>query len=1030
MPPWESFLDRLHRAAELHPARPALVESGGRTLSYSDLLGQVRRLAAVLRRHGIGRGSVLALGLGRSVEHVLGMLAAWRLGAAFLPLDRRWPDDRLDFILGDSDVDRVLTWPDQAERFRRLGASTFHPTESATDRLSPVELTEGDLAYVIYTSGSTGRPKGVAVEHRGLVNLLDAQVTAFDLASDSRSLWLLEPAFDASISDIGTALLSGASLHVEGDDALRDPASLLRLLHLARITHLDLPPALLGVLEPEEMPETMRALIVGGEPSPPGLLRRWARRVRLVNVYGPTEATVCTSLCVCDPGAWDAPLLGQPLPGVTYQVLDADLAPAPPGETGELCISGACLARGYVNLPDLTAAKFVLHQGERLYRTGDRVLRRADGEYVFRGRIDRQVKVRGQLVAPEEVEARLREHPAIRGAAVVKRPLGPPPAAEGLVAFVVARGPAPDPGALREFLGQRLPSWMAPQRMVVLEELPRTPGEKVDFARLVEQPLPRLPTRQAEEESDATILADIWTRLLGLPADPDGGFLEQGGDSLTLLQAVAAAHARGLNVPPALLAEDWSINAIASWLRSRSSDPGAMSCDELRADVESILAGPVHHPDGGVACVPRGRGAGRARLPPSRGAGSQGKEALPGATSGSAGASPSPWTRMGDPHTQPGKGPSRSAAGGEREAILLTGATGFLGSHLLVELLRRTRAEVFCLVRAGDRESGRGRLLSALRTRPEAIDLGRVHVLPGDLARPRFGLAAESWERLSLRIDSVYHCAARVNMVLPYAELRRDNVLAAAEVLRFARSGREKALHHASTLSVFVASDANTGLLLESDHLETTRRVHGGYAQSKWAAEVLLRRGAGGAAHYRFGLLTGEGRTGKGAANDFLTLFLRGLARLRCLPPLDRSGLFLDVTPIDFAAPAMAHLSLQVTGRGATFHLANSHGLSLLQIVEALAQRGVHCEEVGPVRWRERLTELESASPSAAAACLALCRGLEPGAFRDHRTLDLFQATDVAFDRREALAGLAGTGVVCPPPSLDLVTRYVTAALG
>src|SRR5262249_26066098 len=167
----------------------------------------------------------------------------------------------------------------------------------------------------------------------------------------------------------------------------------------------DLPPALLRVLDPDSLPDTLRTLIAGGEPSPPEVVRRWARRFHVVNVYGPTEATVCTSLSTCDPHTWDQPLLGQLIAGARYLVLDGQFRPAAPGTPGELAIAGPGLARGYLGRPELTAAKFPTVGGERFYRTGDRVVLRPDGEYVFLGRIDRQVKVRGQLVEPGEVEA-------------------------------------------------------------------------------------------------------------------------------------------------------------------------------------------------------------------------------------------------------------------------------------------------------------------------------------------------------------------------------------------------------------------------------------------------------------------------------------------------------------------------------------------------------------------------------------------------------------------------------------------------
>ncbi len=348
-----------------------------------------------------------------------------------------------------------------------------------------VPLDPARLAYVIYTSGSTGTPKGVLIEHRGIVNLLDAQVPLFGLRPGSRALFYLSTSFDASISDVGTALLSGATLCIEPPERLRPGPDLIELLRIRQITHVDIPPAVLPLLDPETLPACLETVIIGGEPCPPEVVRRWARRVRVVNVYGPTEATVCTSLCLCDPNTWDAPLLGRPIPNVAYRILDESGVAVPQGTPGELCIGGFGLARGYLNRPELSARKFIVHEGERLYRTGDKVALRSDGEYQFLGRVDRQVKIRGLLIEPEEIEAQLLTHPQIQQAAVVKRPLGRQ-SHKGLTAFVVARRGSSTPSVqgLRQHLARSLPRWMLPQRFEFLSRLPLNAHGKVDLANL------------------------------------------------------------------------------------------------------------------------------------------------------------------------------------------------------------------------------------------------------------------------------------------------------------------------------------------------------------------------------------------------------------------------------------------------------------------------------------------------------------------------------------------------------------------
>jgi thioester reductase-like protein len=358
---------------------------------------------------------------------------------------------------------------------------------------------------------------------------------------------------------------------------------------------------------------------------------------------------------------------------------------------------------------------------------------------------------------------------------------------------------------------------------------------------------------------------------------------------------------------------------------------------------------------------------------------------------------------------------------GSPRAILLTGATSFLGARLLVELLGRTAADVYCLVRASDAAAARERLPSAPRVVPVC----------GDIDRPLLGLSEAAWDRLAATIDTVYHCAARVNVVLPYHDLRATNVLGTREVLRLLATGLRKRLHYASTLSVFVATDRNAGLLEEADDLTRTCRVYGGYAQSKWAAEWLLRSVAGDVApvrFYRFGLITGDTRTGRCSPTDFLALFCKGLAALSCVPE-GAGGLKLDVTPVDFAAASMAHLSLHATAGGpSTFHIANPRGLALGELIDAMRSYGIAVGTVGEGEWSARLRAFGETARGAAesAAYLALCRAL-PGdtAFARQRTLDLFQATGVEFGMGNTVAGLAGSGIACPPPGPDLLRTYL-----
>ena len=896
---------------------------------------------------------LIGLGIGRSAGFVAAAVGCWRAGAAFLPLDARSPADRLEFIVRDSNLSLAVAAGPQADELRRLGVAVLD-LDATTD--GGISVYRPDrLAYAVYTSGSTGRPKGVLVEHRGIVNLLDAQIVEFELTPGSRALWVLSPAFDASVSDIGTVLLAGATLCVEHEDDLHDPVRLTRLLHDRAITHVDLPPAFLRVLDPDELPATLRTVVIGGEPASAGAVRRWAGRVRVVNVYGPTEGTVCTSLGACDPASWAEPLLGRPIPGIRYQVLDGELNPVPDGGVGELFITGVGLARGYLDRPDLTATKFPTVRGERAYRTGDWVRVRADGEFVFVGRADRQFKLRGQLVEPGEIEARLLELPGVREAAVIRRSTG---GRDALAAVIAVNDTMLSPGAVREHLARAVPPWMVPQRVEFVPELPRTTAGKVNYPALeteLPNPLPLegpgsvaspVPAAEVTPSSRRVVCA-----VLGRPADPAVGFLEQGGDSLGVLQVAAAAYARGLTLRPSLIAGGLTVCEIAARLGA-GPERDALPAAFLGAEAAAELC----------------------RMPP-------------------------PAVGRGNPTAVPGR-------------ILLTGATGFLGSWLLRELLARTSAEIYCLVRSPSRLPGHP----------------RVHPMCGDLERPRLSLPAAQWENLANRIEAVYHCAAAVDVIRPYGRLRAANLGGAAAVLGLIGAGRPKRLHYASTLSVFVSTDRNTGAMREEDDLTATGEVYGGYAQTKWASERLLRLAGGRfgpVVHYRLGLITGDTLGGRGTGRDLFTQFVRGLARVGGYP-LGVGRLSLDITPVDYAAAALVRLSLVDRPDGATFHLANPRSLTLAELLDALRAAGVRLEPLAAREFRKRAAGLD---PPTAAACLGLCRSLPGRDFDQLRGADLFQATGVRFEQANTTAGLAGSGILCPPPDIALIRRYVIAAL-
>lgn len=966
VPFWARFL----AVAAAQPERPAL-RSGSIVITYAELQDRARRLAAVLQEAGVEAGELVGLHLDKSIEYVVAVLGCWAAGAAFVPLAPQLPPARLRALARDAQLrlaigrpEHMGVLPDLSPDLTWISALASHPVLiQGSARAVLWAAPAAQLAYVIYTSGSTGTPKGVMVGHGGLVALLDAQIAAFGLTAQSRVLLYLSISFDASVSDLGTALLAGACVCIEPSVERLSPAALVRCLQDLGITHLDLPPALLRVVDPESLPAALTTLIIGGEVCPPAVVRRHAARRRVINVYGPTEATICVSLCACDAERWQEPLLGQPIPGVQFQVTADDLSAAAPGMPGELWIAGAALALGYLNQPALTAARFLVQNGVRFYRTGDRVVQRPDGELIYLGRLDRQLKLHGRLIAPEEVEAALLRQPGVQRAAVLcRQELAGRPA---LFAYLAGDGIGA-PEAVRARLAAELPAWLVPQRVIVLPVLPETASGKVDLAALVERKedaggaaaaMPGSGSPDSEPQlAMARLLQGVCSAVLGVRVELDDDFNALGGDSLAAMEVAAGAEAAGLAVAPELLWTERTPRNVAAALAADT----AQKCSwvELRADAMSVL------------------GADRPVLPA----------------------------------VSPQSGPADGAQ------VLLTGGTGQLGPHLLSALLSDGAARVWCLVRAADEAAARMRLREALAR--NALHLTepqweRVRLVPGDVSRPRLGLAAVQWAELSATITEVHHLAAHVNAVLPYKALRTTNLLGTREILRLCQTGPRKRLHHASTLSVALSTSGDRA---EPDRIG----VYGGYAQSKAAAEALLDAAAHPATWcHRLGLLTGASSgSGPGAA-DPLTFFLRGLVALGRIPAGLQQELCVDVTPVDWAAKVLVSLRRAEPGTYAVS--ASYRGVSLGTLLEALRTQGVALQVVPPAALYSG--SAAARHPAALAACLALLAAVPGAGPPAARPGALFILT-------EPLAAALPFPAPELPPLDALLARYVTAALG
>ena len=427
-----------------------------------------------------------------------------------------------------------------------------------------------DLAWVIYTSGSTGKPKGVMIPHRGACNLAAAQQDAFRLGSDDRMLQFASISFDASIFELLMGLHAGAAMVMAPQDNLLPGAPLLDVLERHGVTAVTLPPTALMQLPPAQLPQ-LRTITVAGEACPPELVGRWSEDRRFFNLYGPTESTVWASYTRCY--ADEEITIGRPVVNARLYVLDEQQQPLPVGVPGELCIGGAGLAQGYLNRAELSAEKFLPDpflpdSGERIYRTGDRVVYREDGRIAFLGRIDHQMKVRGFRIEAGEIEATLTELPEVRETVVMAT--GATVNERKLVAYVVPEQNAElSLGALRAHLKQSLPDFMVPASFVVLDEFPLTPNGKVDRKALPAPDAEQKLALEAEYVAAGTAaeqaLANIWQELLNVErVGIHDNFFELGGDSILSIQIIARAAQAGLQLTPKQLFQHQTVAELAA----------------------------------------------------------------------------------------------------------------------------------------------------------------------------------------------------------------------------------------------------------------------------------------------------------------------------------------------------------------------------------------------------------------------------------------------------------------------------------
>lgn len=579
------------------------------TMSYRELNQRANRVAHRLRKMGVGPEVMVGTLLERSFEMVVGILGILKAGGAFVPLDAGYPAERLTFMAADTQApvmlvqDRVAGKIADASwcktRVLSLDSELCQINQESDENL-PNLTTAENLAYVMYTSGSTGQPKGVMVNHQAVVRLVK-NTNYVELSEREVVLQFSPISFDASTFEIWGALLNGGCLALVPPDqqSLEDLGQAISQ-HEVSIAWLTAGLFNLVVEQRLESLRPLRQLLVGGDALSPAHVKQAMAGLpncQLINGYGPTEGTTftcCRRISRQDAESSSIPI-GKPISNTQVLLLDADGELAPIGEAAELCVAGDGLARGYLNQPELTAAKFVAHPlsentGDRIYKTGDLARYRSDGTIEFLGRIDNQVKISGYRIEPGEIEAALMQHSDVRSAVVVARQDGP--GEKKLVAYIVAWHDACSIPKIRSFLQQKLPVYMLPAAFVRLDALPLSPNGKVDRAALPAPVAiasePAAPLMSAQTELEPKVEA-VWLKVLGVShVGADDNFFDIGGDSLQLLLVHAELQkAIDPDLPITDLFEHSTIRSLARHLAGGAGDEG-MAAARQRARLQQM----------------------------------------------------------------------------------------------------------------------------------------------------------------------------------------------------------------------------------------------------------------------------------------------------------------------------------------------------------------------------------------------------------------------------------------------------------
>ncbi|WP_413565385.1 amino acid adenylation domain-containing protein [Bacillus sp. 3P20] len=853
---------------EHHPDSVAAVHQD-KILTYKELNEKANAIADWLVQQGIKKGEMIGIMTNPSFNMLAGIFGILQAGAVYVPIDPTYPKKRIDYILKDSEVTFLLTESEYKSLLTGFEQEVVfldvHHFEK--NGLSNSITVQGhDVAYMIYTSGSTGNPKGVMIEHHSLMNLVQWHQRRFQLTEADRCLKFAGFGFDASVWEIFPCLSYGASLYIVDAHVRQDIYQLNDFIERHQVTIAFMPTAYYEQFS-HLTNSSLRILLTGGE----ALKTCKSHSYKLVNNYGPTENTVVSTSGVIESDSNIT--IGIPIDNCRVFIVNDQFQEQPIGVTGEICLAGAGLARGYWNRREETKERFIHHPvtKERLYRTGDYGRWTSNGTIEYIGRADEQINIRGYRVELQEIIHAIKTLPGIKDVYLLQHNMGT--TAERLIAYIICDQPF-FVDEIKSQLSERLPDYMVPSQFIKLDYFPLTENGKIDKIAL---PKPIQVKNDAEQQIEPrtkleTEMREIWGEVLNIPSTSIGihdDFFELGGNSINILKILALT-----------MDKDWEIS-IQDFFDGKTI---AAICNQTEIEENQIDDSVYVRP--AELCLIDDK-----RL-----------------------------------HSKSG--------------VFLTGATGFLGIHLLERLLRTTQGHIICLVRGNKQYTGEEWLKQVfLQYFPKDIDLieqasDRLSIVAGDLTKERFGLTYDIYEDIKKRTEHIFHAAAKTDHFGQFNEFKEFNINGTKRILEFA--GDNKKLHYISTMSVagHVAKGEEERVFTEEDFFIEQEIDDNVYVKSKFLAEhevmQAVARKEVNATIYRIGLITGRHVDGCVQLNLRKNAFANTLETIYHLGAVSEEivGQLLDVSPVDLCSEAILKLASSYSNKP-VFHIYNPYKINI-----------------------------------------------------------------------------------------------------